>query len=144
MILPRSVRIVLQSTFVLYWLPTLSWMAAIVILPRFLGPSLPSPRSVLDELIRSGIHVVEYGVLAFLLHRALKPRSHCKSLSVNPGQTGVGWKHYLLAFLIAVLYAIFDEAQQGFLPNRQPSLLDFLADSLGSLLTLAGIAVISP
>lgn len=47
----------------------------------------------------------------------------------------------LMAFLIAALYAIFGEAQQGFIPNRQPSLLDFLADSLGSLLAQAGIAV---
>ena len=43
---------------------------------------------------------------------------------------------------MVALYAIFDEAQQGLIPNRQPSLLDFLADSLGSLLALAGIAVI--
>ena len=141
--MPRSVRGVLQSTFVLYWLPTLSWMVAIVIFPRFLGPSLPSPRSVLDQLVRSGIHVVEFGILALLLYRAVKPRLHREPSSANPSQTGMGWQPYLLAFLIAVLYAIFDEAQQSFIPNRQPSLLDFLADSLGSLLALAGIGVIS-
>lgn len=49
----------------------------------------------------------------------------------------------MLAFLIAALYAVFDEVQQSFIPNRQPSPLDFLADSLGSLLTLSGIALIS-
>ena len=116
-------------------------MAAIVILPRFLGSSLPSPRSAQDELIRSGIHVVEYGVLALLLHRALRPRPHREPSSANPGQPGVAWKPYLLAFLIAAFYAIFDEAQQGFIPNRQPSFLDFLADSLGSFLVLASIAI---
>jgi len=140
---PRLIRGTLQSTFALYWLPALSWMAAIVILPRFLASSLPSPRSVLDELIRSGIHVVEYGILAMLLHRALKPRPQCKPLSGNPAQTEVSWNPYLLTFLIVALCAIFDEVQQGFIPNRQPSFLDFLADSLGSLLALAGIAVIS-
>ena len=128
-----------RSAFVLYWLPALGWMAAIVIVPRFLGPSLPSPGSVLDELIRSGIHVVEYGILALLVHRAVQPRLHRHR---NPGQLSVGWKPYLLAFLVATLYAIFDEAHQGFIPNRQPSFLDFLADILGSLLALAGIAVI--
>ena len=117
-------------------------MAAIVILPRFLAPSLPSPRSAQGELIRSGIHVVEYGILALLLHRALKPSPHCKPLSGNPAQTEVSWKPYLLAFLITALYAAFDEAQQSFIPNRQPSFLDFLADSLGSFLALASIAIV--
>ena len=148
-ILPRSVRGVLQSSFILYWLPALSWMAAIVILPRFLGSSLPSPRSAVDELIRSGIHVVEYGILALLLYRALREQ---RSLGARePGPPGDctsaplylrSSAPYILAFLIASLYAAFDEVQQGFIPNRQPSFLDFLADSLGCLLALAGITVV--
>ena len=140
----------LRSTFVLYWLPPLSWMAAIVILPRLLGSSLPSPRSALDELVRSGIHVVEYGVLTFLLHRALmEQRSRRAREQGNSDEFSSAppllrsLAPYLLAFLIAALYAIFDEAQQGFIPNRQPSFLDFLADIMGSLLALAGVAVMS-
>lgn len=125
------------------WLLVMGWMAAIVILPHFLGSGLPSPRSVLDELVRSGIHIVEYGILTLLLYRALKSSSHHGPSPGSPGQTGVGWKPYLLAFLIAALYAIFDEVQQSFIPNRQPSLLDFLTDSLGSLLTLSCIAAVS-
>ena len=124
-------------------------MASIIIVPWFLGPSLPSPRSARDELIRSGIHVVEYGILSFLLHRALRKqrsraarepggREDCTSAPLHLRSSAP----YILAFLITALYAIFDEAQQGFIPNRQPSFLDFLADTLGSLLALAGIAVI--
>jgi VanZ family protein len=44
---------------------------------------------------------------------------------------------------MVTLYTIFDEAHQSFIPNRQPSLLDLLADSLGALLALAGVALLS-
>jgi len=128
-------------------------MAAIVVLPLFLGSSVPSSGSVRDELIHSGIHMVEYGVLALLLHRALTARLNRKLLADNPGprkseihnpQSAIyNWRPYLLAFLIAALYAVFDEIQQAFIPNRQPSLLDVLADSLGALVALAVIAFVS-
>ena len=136
-----------------HWLAVLGWMAAIVVLPWFLGSSVPSSGSVRDELIHSGIHMVEYGVLALLLHRALTARLNRKLLADNPGPRKseirnphsaiYNWRPYWLAFLLAPLYAVFDEIQQAFIPNRQPSLLDVLADSLGSLLALAVIAFVS-
>ncbi len=41
-------------------------------------------------------------------------------------------KRVILCWLVAVTWGGLDEWQQGFVPNRYPSLLDLLADSLGA------------
>lgn len=66
-------------------------------------------------------HVVEYGVLGFLLARALKrtrPR-------LSPA-----W-FYAAALAIGVFYAVSDEYHQSFVPSRDASVHDGLADTLG-------------
>lgn len=40
---------------------------------------------------------------------------------------------YLLSFLLAVVYSIFDEFRQNFVENRGPSIKDVFIDSLGGL-----------
>lgn len=44
----------------------------------------------------------------------------------------------LILLCVGVLYALSDEIHQGFVPNRDCSLADFLADSVGVGMALAG------
>ena len=65
------------------------------------------------------LHLVEYGILGFLLYRALREESW----------TG---KPILLAFVIGMAYGITDEFHQYFVPTRESDPFDLLADSAGS------------
>ena len=44
---------------------------------------------------------------------------------------------YILLAVIGVLYGLSDEIHQSFVPNRECTLSDFLADAIGVLLALA-------
>lgn len=72
-------------------------------------------------------HFLEYLLLSLLLARALQTGavSHPKS-------------RYLLAFGISFLYGVSDEFHQYFVPNREASGFDLLADLSGSA---AGIPI---
>jgi VanZ family protein len=67
------------------------------------------------------VHVVEYAVLGFLLARALKRT-----------RRGLGVARlYAAALAIGVFYAVTDEFHQSFVPTRDPSAHDVLADAMG-------------
>nr|AQS28163.1 hypothetical protein [uncultured archaeon] len=63
-------------------------------------------------------HIIEYGILSFLLYRALKTTSKMP-------QT--------LAILIAIMYAITDEIHQFYIPGRISSTFDIAIDSFGAI-----------
>jgi len=79
--------------------------------------SLPSVR-LNDKLLHFG----EYAVLAFLVNRALlllRPSASPRTLT-------------LLAIGLATAFGLTDELHQHFVPNRDASLFDLVADFLGS------------
>lgn len=124
-----------------YWLPVLAWMTAIIVAPYFILLPLPvgdeAGPALRFELVRFGIHVAEYGILALLLIRALGAR-----LSGNPVlRAALEWRTVWLVLFVTILYGTVDEVQQGFAPNRQPSLWDLLGDGAGGVLALVGIAL---
>ncbi len=43
------------------------------------------------------------------------------------------WKKFAIAFVLAALYAVFDEFTQGFVRGRSPDVRDFAADMLGCI-----------
>jgi VanZ family protein len=49
---------------------------------------------------------------------------------------------YIIAIIIAVLFAASDEFHQSFVPNRTASVYDFIADFLGILLSIEIFALI--
>jgi len=129
-----------------HWLPVVIWMGGIYwgsslsILP---GPlSSPSWEGI---LLCKTVHLVEYAVLATVLWRALlntrvaqtkaehgasnDPRLAAATLSLGR------WT-FLLAFVIASVYAIFDEWHQSFVPNRDARLLDVGIDMVGAITAL--------
>jgi VanZ family protein len=75
-----------------------------------------------DFLLRKIAHMVEYGVLAALLWRALADRP----------SRGLGML-FLFSFLISVVYAASDEWHQSFVPGRGASARDVAIDGAGAL-----------
>jgi VanZ family protein len=85
------------------------------------------PHRLIDLLLSKAAHLLEYGVLAILLYRAL-------------GGKGGWW-----ALLIGGLYALSDEFHQGFVPGRNAELSDLAFDLLGIILGLyVARTIISP
>ena len=78
--------------------------------------------------IRKVGHLVEFGILAVLWHRALAP-----SPSAVP-----------LAFVLTAAYGGLDELRQWLTPSRVPAVSDVMVDSLGALLALAAWTEPSP
>ena len=107
-------------TWLVRWGPVAVWMAFIFFMSS--RSSFPMPGiSWIDEVIRIGGHFSEYGVLGFLLSRAMTPAR-------------ISAKLRLAAILVwASAYALSDEWHQSFVPNRDASLFDGSVDVLGTL-----------
>ena len=133
--------------FLRYWLPLILWMGLIFSASadaqsiehtsRFLEPFLRwlnpdiSPRALeaVRWVIRKLAHMVEFGLLTWLLWRALrKPKRN------DPRPWS--WKTAGVAFGIVVLYAATDEFHQRFVPNRTGSVKDVFIDSAGAALAM--------
>lgn len=108
------------------WLPVLLWMGLIFFLSS--QPHLfRYPHHLIALLLSKAAHLLEYGLLAILLCRAL-------------GDKGGWW-----AFLMGGLYALSDEFHQSFVPGRNVELSDLAFDILGVALGLyVARRVISP
>ena len=76
------------------------------------------------------IHFFEYGFLAFLLCWMLSEES-AAFLKKNL---------FIITWLLTVCYGISDEIHQAFVPTRQMSLWDLLADTLGATAVVLMIA----
>ena len=105
------------------WTPVLVWAGLIFYFSSI--PHLKTDLGIGDILLRKAAHMVEYGVLALLVFRALQgtsqpalPRAHWWSLGA------------------ALLYAVTDEWHQAFVPGRGPSALDVGFDGAGAFLAL--------
>jgi hypothetical protein len=60
----------LVNSLLRYWLPPALWMGVIFVLSA--QPSLPHhPDTLLDLILKKAAHMIEYGILASLLWRAL-------------------------------------------------------------------------
>ena len=108
------------TRFSWYWVATLCYCLVIFglsAIPKTV--SIPSLYGV-DKVL----HVIEYGVLGFLIALSLtgvRPEISNRFLAI-------------LILVLATLYGISDEIHQSFVPGRSASVWDVLADSLGGLL----------
>lgn len=104
--------------FLKYWLPVLLWAGLIFYLSAV--PNLNSGLVAFwDVFLRKLAHSLEFGILSFLIFRALK------------GNNLEFKKALILSFFIAVAYAFSDEFHQYFVAERQAKLTDVGIDSLG-------------
>ncbi len=105
------------------WGPLILWMGLIFYLSS--QSSFPiRPTGIWDMIDDYVAHVALYAVLGGLAFRAF----HAEGIS--PKQAA--W----MALVFCVAYGVSDEWHQSFVPNRTPSVLDLVADTLG-----AGLAV---
>jgi len=109
-----------------YWGPMCGYAGLIFYLSSQPHPeeSLPSFVGLVSDKV---LHVAEYAVLGGLCYRAFRW-----------GTTG-SWQSWAvpLAVLVAALYGLSDEVHQSFVPFRESSGLDWLADSIGATLGAA-------
>lgn len=108
-----------MNRFVRYQLPVYLWLVLIFTLSALPGDSPPDifPIPHLDKIA----HLIEYGILGFLLFRAFSRaenlRWRCHSLCWTL-VTGIGW-------------ALSDEFHQWFVPGRSADIVDVAVDVVG-------------
>jgi len=106
-----------SNTFARYWLPVLAYVGVIFYLSA--QPHLQSPFGFAqgDKLA----HLLEYGGLGVLLHRALRGTTDLG----RPASTA------LVAVTIGMVIGLGDELFQRHVPGRESSAFDFFADTVG-------------
>ena len=100
--------------------PSIAWALLIFILSSI--PSLKMPEvgfSLQDKLA----HIIEFGILGFFLQRSF---TH---------QYGKSFRITLCVFLVGTAYGGLDEVHQSFVRGREAGIGDFIADSMGVLLS---------
>lgn len=112
--------------FIKYWLPPILWAMAIFTVSSItVGSS--SDFYWKDFVVKKTAHVVEYGILATLIYRALIN----SNISIK--------KAMLYSVILAFLYGATDEFHQSFTPGRGPKFTDVLIDTVGASLFIYGI-----
>ena len=107
------------------WLPVVAYMGLIFFLSGRPSMVQEVPGHEKIPYLNKYGHIVEYGVLGWLLRRALT-RSRM--------QTRLGTTR--MALLIASLYGISDELHQYFVPTRLCEFSDMVIDTLGAAIGL--------
>jgi len=107
------------------WAPVAAW-AVIIFLFSSLSVTPTTEIYWQDFVVKKTAHVIEYGIFAALLYRALRSEGVEK---INAG---------LLAILVSVIYGASDEFHQGFTPGREPRVRDVVFDTIGAI---AGIYI---
>ncbi len=101
------------------WGPVVLWCGVIFFFSSV--PDLSTGLGMWDLVLRKGAHAFEFGLLAWLVWRALE------------GHGGMPVpRRFWLTLGFCVLYAASDEWHQGFVPGRVPSGLDVALDGLGA------------
>jgi len=114
-------------TLALRWGPALAWMVLIFAASSLSSEALESAgsakasRSAPIVVNQVTAHLIEFGVLAALLYRAL---SYRKGLFVQ----------WVVVVVATTAYGASDEFHQSFVPGRYPSWLDIGFDTVGAIL----------
>jgi len=107
----------LFSVFMTCWLPVLLYISAILLVSA--QPGLRPPPGL--QLSDKAYHMMEYGGLGLLLVRALRGTFRLRLPIVAA----------LFAIVIGLMIGISDECFQAFVPGRESSAFDVLADVTG-------------
>ncbi len=113
------------------WLPPLVWAGLIF----FLSSRSAIETSAIywqDFILKKTAHMVEYGIFAILLYRALR------MAGVEKKKAGI------LAIAGAIVYGSTDEFHQSFIPGREPRVRDVVFDTIGAGLAIYAIWKLLP
>jgi VanZ family protein len=105
-----------------YWVPVALYAGMIFFLSAQSHPEEQLPSFLLKDVSDKVLHAVEYGILALLCYRAFR-------WAAGPA---VARQAVVLAIVTASVYGLTDEAHQFFVPFRESSWLDWLADTIGA------------
>ena len=105
------------------YIPMITVVGTIFFLSGQPGDSLNLPD--IPDLDKA-LHAIAYGVLAFTVLFAVPEHKYRAS----------PWRVSLLVVLFCLLYGISDEFHQSFVPNRMPSVLDLIADTMGAVVVV--------
>ena len=107
-----------------YWMPVALYAGAIFFLSAQSHPEEHLPSFLLKEVSDKVLHLLEYAVLGALCYRAFR-------WGLN-GQ--VAARALIIAIVATSLYGVTDEVHQLFVPFRESSWLDWLADTIGAVI----------
>ena len=111
-----------------YWLPVLLYAALIFYLSSLPHPEEQLPDLLLKKVSDKLLHFVEYGVLGVCGYRAFRWAAGPKAA-----------RHaILLAIVASSIYGMTDEIHQAFVPFRESSWLDWVADTIGGAIGAVG------
>lgn len=120
-----------MNGFVRLWGPVCAYAALIFYMSSQSHPEeqVPFVMFFSDKVV----HAVEYAVLGALCYRALQrsPREVWRRQAM------------LLAIVLTSLYGISDEIHQAFVPFRESSVFDWIADTIGAAVGAAGFSRLS-
>lgn len=105
-----------------YWLPVALYAGVIFYWSSQSHPEKQLPSFLLEDVNDKVLHAVEYGILALVCYRAFR------------WGTGplVARQALVLAIVTASVFGITDEVHQFFVPFRESSWQDWLADTIGA------------
>ncbi len=112
--------------FLWYQGPVILWALALFLQSSIPGDDIPELGLLKHDKI---IHFLIYVIFAFVVHRAVRNQSLFPFLARH---------HYVATLLIVSLYGAGDEWHQAFVPGRDASVFDWLADTGGGMVYLAG------
>lgn len=101
------------------WLPAIAMMVGIFVFSA--QPSLPgAPDAIVDTFLKKGMHAMAYALLA---------RAYLHGLTTTRLTPRQAW---VLAWVLAALYALSDEVHQGYVPGRHARMADCIIDLCGA------------
>ena len=116
---------VTNGTTLRFWLPPILWGLVIFSFSSF---PVGSAAEIYwkDFIVKKTAHIVEYGILATLLYRAI--------VNSDVEKRKAMW----VSILIAFLYGLTDEFHQSFIPGREPRIRDVIIDTIGASIFIYG------
>ena len=105
-----------------YWVPVALYAGVIFYLSAQSHPEEQLPSFLLEDVSDKVLHGVEYGILALLCYRAFRWATG----------SAVAQQAVVLAIVAASVYGVTDEVHQFFVPFRESSWQDWLADTIGA------------
>jgi VanZ family protein len=106
-------------TFTIYWLPLIGYCWLI-----YIQSSYPSPEELPSfEFSDKLLHFGAYAVMGILFYRAYQTLAVRRNIPLL----------MLISMISAALYGISDEIHQSFVPSRNGSISDVIADVFGAI-----------